>query len=81
MMTSKRSGQVNSYRIRVKENLGLHANDWLAGLTIIHQDNGETLLIGQFADQPALRGLLDQLWDLNLTVLSVEQGEQQGSNC
>ena len=30
-----------------------------------------TTLVGPVADQAALRGMLNQLWDLNLTLLSV----------
>ena len=41
-------------------------------LSILPQANNETLLVGTFIDQPALRGLLDHLWNLNLTILSVE---------
>jgi hypothetical protein len=72
-MESKQSGPGNTYRITVKETLHQRVTDWYAGLTVTPQENGETLLVGRFADQPALRGFLDQLWNLNLTVLSVEK--------
>jgi hypothetical protein len=32
-----------------------------------------TVLTGVVADQPRLRGILDRMWNLNLTVLSVER--------
>ena len=51
--------------------------DWFGDLTITLLQNGETMLVGQFTDQSALRGFLDQLWDLNLTVLSVEVVDNQ----
>ena len=67
----------NTYRIRVKETLGSHFNHWLDTLTIIPLVNGETLLVGCFTDQPALRGFLDQLWNLNITVITVERIENE----
>jgi hypothetical protein len=67
------SAQSNTYRIRVKETLDHHFTDWLDNLSLIPQENGETLLVGSFTDQPALRGFLDQLWNLNITVITVER--------
>lgn len=64
-----------TYRIRLKGMLNRATVDWLGDLIIIARERDETLLIGEFADQPALRGLLDQLWNLNFTVLSVERLE------
>lgn len=72
-MNGKRTKQENKYRIRIKGILNLSLAGWLEDITVIPQEHGETLLVGQFADQPALRGLLDQLWNLNFTVLSVER--------
>ena len=74
-MNSDKSYQSDSYRIRVKETLDQNFADWLGNLNIIPQDNGETLLEGSFTDQPALRGFLDQLWNLNITVITVERIE------
>jgi len=69
--------QPSKYRIRVKETLDHHFDAWLDDLTFIHQENGETLLVGCFTDQPALRGFLDQLWNLNITVITVERIENE----
>jgi hypothetical protein len=76
-MNGKRTEQENMYRIRIKGWLTHPLADWLENITIISQEHGETLLVGHFIDQPALRGLLDQLWNLNFTVLSVEKIENQ----
>lgn len=73
MMELKGSDQGHTYRITVKETLNRQRTDWFDDLTVIPVENGETVLVGRFADQPALRGLLDQLWNRNLTVLSVER--------
>ena len=67
----------NSYRIRVKETLAPQFADWLGNLTLLAQPNGETILTGSFTDQPALRGFLDQLWNLNITVITVERIENE----
>jgi hypothetical protein len=71
------SHQSKKYRIRVTETLDRQFTDWLGNLTIIPQANGETLLVGNFPDQPALRGFLDQLWNLNITVITVERIENE----
>jgi hypothetical protein len=77
MMPAKRSGQKLTYQIRVRETLDGSITNWLPSLTVIPQENGETVLAGQFVDQAALRGLLDELWNLNLTVLSVEASQER----
>jgi hypothetical protein len=77
MMDQNISNQQNTYRIRVKETLDRHFTDWLGNLTLITQENGETLLVGSFTDQPALRGFLEQLWNLNITVITVERIENE----
>ena len=63
------------YQIRIKENLEAGVTDWFGALTLTPLENGGTLLTGSFRDQPALRGFLDQLWNLNFTVLSVDRIE------
>lgn len=78
-MRRKKSEQGNTYRIRVKETLDQRSTNWFDDLAIIPQENGETLLVGLFADQPALRGLVDQLWNLNFTILSIERMEDQNT--
>jgi hypothetical protein len=77
MMDQHVSGQKDTYRIRVKETLDDSFTSWMGDLTLVRQENGDTLLIGSFADQPALRGFLDQLWNLNITVITVERIENE----
>ncbi len=60
------------YRIKVRGTLNPELSDWLGDITILSMDHGETLLEGKFPDQPALRGFVEQLWNLNFTVLSIE---------
>lgn len=70
---NKKISHDNIYQIRIRERLDFSLAEWMEEITVTPQENGETLLTGEFADQPALRGLLDQLWNLNFTVLSVER--------
>ncbi len=76
-MNEKKANHTSTYRIKIQGVLRSPLADWLGDLQIISQEGGTTLLVGQFADQPALRGLLDQLWNLNFVLLSVEQIENQ----
>jgi len=61
----------SKYEIRVKGHLPQHWSEWLEGLTIIHDPNGETLLAGSLRDQAALFGVVMKVRDLGLTLLSV----------
>jgi hypothetical protein len=76
-MNGKKANHETVYRIRVRGVANYSLTDWMGDIQALPQENGETLLIGQFADQPALRGLMDQLWNLNFTLLSVERIENQ----
>ena len=61
--------------IRVHGELDADWSDWFEGLTVtVHRRGGQpsvTTLSGPVADQSALRGILNQLWDLNMTLMLV----------
>ena len=59
------------YQIRIKGHLGRQWTDWFGGLSITLEDNGETLLSGPVVDQAALHGLLRQVRDLGMPLVSV----------
>jgi hypothetical protein len=61
------------YHIRVQGQLDVSWSGWLGGLTITPQPDGTTLLSGSIVDQAALHGLLDRLYGMNLSILSVVQ--------
>jgi len=63
------------YQIRIKGHLGRQWTDWFGGLTITLEDNGETVLTGPVVDQAALHGLLRQVRDLGMPLLSVTRVE------
>jgi len=72
-MKNNKLRQGNLYQIEVKEYLVQSSLNWFSDLTITPiKDNG-TQLVGWFPDQPALRGLLDHLWNLNYTIQSLKQ--------
>ena len=59
------------YQIRIQGHLGSQWTDWFGGLTIVLEDNGQTILIGPIIDQAALYGLLKKVRDLGMALLSV----------
>jgi hypothetical protein len=57
--------------IRVKGQMDRSWFDWFGNLTITHTIQGETVLVGYVRDQSELRGILFQLADLGLDLISV----------
>ncbi len=79
-MDRKGACQLNVYRIKVKESLDRSIANLIGEISIEPQENGETLMIGAFLDQPALRGFLNQLLNLNYTILSVTRMEDENAD-
>ncbi len=69
------------YRIRVRGQLGPEWSTWFAGLTITAAENGETTISGQIRDQAALYGVLTQVHDLGLPLLSVNVVDAEADHC
>jgi hypothetical protein len=65
--------QAMVYQIRIKGHLGRQWTEWFGGLTIILEDNGDTLLFGPIIDQAALHGLLKKVRDLGMPLVSVNK--------
>lgn len=61
-----------NYQIRILGHLDTSWQDWLAGLQIVHEPSGTTLLSGPLRDQAALFGVLFKINRLGLTLLSLE---------
>lgn len=71
------------YEIKVKGHLEEHWADWLGGLSITHDSQGNSLLTGVVPDQAALHGILAQIRDLGLTLISLTPQsveEQEGTD-
>jgi hypothetical protein len=65
------------YEIRVREHLD---NCWAKrfdDFCITHEEDGTTVLVGPVRDQAALHGLLWRVRDLGLTLVSVNQTEEE----
>ena len=78
MATSKqdmKSGTPVFYQIKVEGKIRESWSDWLNNMKIYAGEGNDqaqtTTLIGKVTDQPALRGILCKLWDLNLTIISI----------
>jgi len=64
--------QARTYQIKVEGRLDASWSDWFNDMTIT-LDSDTTTLTGAIADQSALRGILNKLWDLNLVLVSVNR--------
>jgi hypothetical protein len=65
-----------TYRITVQGRLDESWSNWFNGMSVgveAADDELVTRLTGPVVDQPALRGILNKLWDLNLTLISVNR--------
>jgi len=59
------------YEIRLTGRLDAHWAAWFDGLTVSHESDGTTVLVGPIADQAALHGVLQRVRDLGLPLVSV----------
>ncbi len=67
------------YQITVQGNVDPSWSDWFDGMEVLSVTGRNagyvTTLTGPVGDQAMLRGILNHLWDLNLTLVSVIQVE------
>ena len=59
------------YQIRLTGHLSLQWTGWFEGLTMVLEENGDTLLTGVVVDQAALHGLLKKVRNLGMPLISV----------
>ena len=72
------SDETGIYKIKIDGKLHGKWAQWLSGSIIKIQETSQTTDIWiAVPDQAALRGLLNKLWDLNLTIISVVQKENE----
>ncbi len=62
-----------TYEIRVEGLIDTTWSDWFNGMTISHEKETETILLGKLPDQTALHGVLDRIRDLGLGLISVNR--------
>ena len=65
------SGSCPVYEFRVRGHLDQHWAGWLDELTVRHNDDGTSTLTAPITDQAALHGLLAQVRDLGVALISV----------
>lgn len=63
------------YEIRVKGHIGDSWASWFEGMTIRHEESGETVLNGPLVDEAALHGVLMKIRDLGLPLVEVKRIE------
>jgi hypothetical protein len=77
---SKRSKESLHYRIVVQGELNDSWSEWLGDVSFESINriygSGQTKILSEIPDQAALRGLLNKIWDLNLTLISVNRREK-----
>ena len=68
------------YEIRLRGHLDRSWSEWLLGMTITHQEDGDTVLTGPIADQAALHALLNRMRDIGIPLVSVNPvGDHPGA--
>jgi hypothetical protein len=72
MITASRH-QPCLYEIIVAEQIDSHWAGWFDGLTLEALPNGQTRISGALPDQAALRGVLERIFDLNLTLIRLTE--------
>lgn len=61
------------YQIRIIGHVDETWINWFDPLVLVNEANGDATLTGAVRDQAELHGLLDRVFDLNLTLLSVSR--------
>jgi hypothetical protein len=63
---------ISIYQITIQGNLGSNWTRWFDSMAVTSPANSNiTILCGEITDQPKLRAILNKLWDLNLSIISV----------
>ena len=66
-----------AYQIKVRGRLDASWSDWFGGMAVRSEEGSDgspvTTLTGTVADQSVLRGILNGIWDLNLTLISANR--------
>ena len=65
------------YRILVQGQLDQDWSDWFDGMAVelVREKPPVSSLTGEVADQASLRGLLNRIWNLNLSLISLNRVE------
>lgn len=73
--------KASSYHIEIEGRLDTRWSSWFNNMTITVEDRDPdlfvTVLDGTVPDQASLRGILNKIWDLNLSLISVNRQDFQ----
>lgn len=79
MSKSLKNQLAHNYQIKIFGNFDQGWSRWFNGMVISMEEDSQgnqiTSLTGRITDQAKLRGLMNKIWDLNLTVISLNQLE------
>jgi hypothetical protein len=64
--------------IKVEGRLDIKWNDWFEGM-VIGYEGANTILSGNIKDEAHLHGILNQLRDLNLKLISINPGKTENN--
>ena len=65
------------YQIRIKGHLSYQWASWFNDLVVTREINGDTLITGPLADQAALHGLIKKVFNLGISLISVNPVEHE----
>lgn len=68
-----RAHTTDCYRIRVGCHLDGRWTEWFDGLTVENLDDGQALIVSGPVDQSALQGLLAQIRNRNIELISLQR--------
>jgi hypothetical protein len=78
--SSRNKKKISRYQIVIAGELHESWSDWLGKVEFERIKDGSesfhTILLSEVPDQAALRGLLNQIWDLNLELISLNKHNQ-----
>jgi len=66
---------MQSIEVRIEGHLDPQWADWLDGFTLVHTQQGETILTGTVEDQAAIYGLISKLRDLGTRLITIRLGD------
>ena len=71
------------YRIEVLGRIDATWSEWFDRMSIRYERDAHgspvTVLVGEVADQSALRGLLGKIWNMNLSVIGLRRMQTEGA--
>lgn len=75
MNDKRKRSEIQIYEIKIKGRLDEQWADWFDPLVLQYTVEGDTILVGPVPDQAALQGVLVNLGNLNLELISVNRIE------